>query len=482
MEDLATMPCYRCAKRDCQLAGNVPEDPVMPCSECRGANSLVLKRRPEANFYLRCKGYPQCKGTARLPKCAKDVSLSPNDPCARCGAKKLIFKFDRNKVPPGTPLTMSECPNFSHCASNSVDFRSILEMENLLFAPQAAPVPANHVPPRGPSAAAPVFAHQQQHMPGRGILPRGPVAVPPQPGRGALPQPARGSVPQPGRGAIALPGRGIIALPAIGVPAQPGRGVVPQPGRAVAPARGPAIQAQPPSAYQPPPVASSFQPARSASVPPRPPLPQQGHAQGPRSCRKCGLALQERVSHSSNNPGRAFFKCEPCNSFEWADQAQDPGPSGQFPRQAPAAPRPSFTPSSCYHCGATDHFPVACPTLQHNHHQQQARGAGRGGDVCFKCNQPGHWSSQCPSSSGHAPAAQAAGSRARGSRGGGGAVQQRRQPKQRSCTSCSELLPPRKRVCDNCGTKWESGTGSRRRGNGAAETAEEEDDLDDILD
>jgi hypothetical protein len=38
-----------------------------------------------------------------------------------------------------------------------------------------------------------------------------------------------------------------------------------------------------------------------------------------RECELCGRTLKVRVSRSKKNPGRKYFKCQPCDSFSWAD-------------------------------------------------------------------------------------------------------------------------------------------------------------------
>mmetsp|Transcript_21416 Transcript_21416/g.49861 ORF Transcript_21416/g.49861 Transcript_21416/m.49861 type:complete len:585 (-) Transcript_21416:170-1924(-) len=118
-----------------------------------------------------------------------------------------------------------------------------------------------------------------------------------------------------------------------------------------------------------------FQWADEAPPPPGPPC-------------LCGVASSGRkVAKEGQNKGRPFFVCgrRACDFFAWGDE--EPGGKGSLPTPARAPPR-----------GGGD-----------------LGGPSAGGDVCFNCNQPGHWASNCPNKAqGSAPKRGRGGGRGRG--------------------------------------------------------------------
>ncbi|VDB89222.1 unnamed protein product [Peniophora sp. CBMAI 1063] len=79
-------------------------------------------------------------------------------------------------------------------------------------------------------------------------------------------------------------------------------------------------------------------------------------------CNKCGKPASRLTSHSVKNPGRLFWKCDPCNFFQWDDKlpprpgSATPTPSQMNSSLPPATPRasqtvpiPLVTPSSSQH-------------------------------------------------------------------------------------------------------------------------------------
>lgn len=142
----------------------------------------------------------------------------------------------------------------------------------------------------------------------------------------------------------------------------------------------------------------------------------------------CGQpSIQLTVRKEGPNTGRVFYKCgRPeqegrCTFFQWADEpAGGAGAPGGQPPNATGPPCPCGKPSVqltvrkegpntgrlFYKCSnpqgqQCNYFqwadePVASPARA---------GAGGGArdrtsDVCFKCNQPGHWASNCPNVNG----------------------------------------------------------------------------------
>jgi len=125
----------------------------------------------------------------------------------------------------------------------------------------------------------------------------------------------------------------------------------------------------------------------------------------------CGIpTVQLTVRKEGPNQGRTFFKCNnqqnSCGLFQWADEeAAPPGPPCQcgvpssqrkVQKEGPNRGRPFF---ACPR-KACDFFAWGDeePGGQGGHVPTPARSGGKGGgsDVCFHCNQPGHWASNCP--------------------------------------------------------------------------------------
>eukprot|EP00879_Flechtneria_rotunda_P023471 GHRR01024827.1.p1 GENE.GHRR01024827.1~~GHRR01024827.1.p1 ORF type:complete len:112 (+),score=35.99 GHRR01024827.1:329-664(+) len=108
------------------------------------------------------------------------------------------------------------------------------------------------------------------------------------------------------------------------------------------------------------------------------------------------------TSNSAANPGRAFYKCshppedggDSCLKFAWADEYNQAGPAGGGTGNS----RQRGNSSSSRGGGRAA--------------TRSKRGRGRGGSnaggggfvsvtgapiqVCYRCNQPGHWATQCP--------------------------------------------------------------------------------------
>lgn len=138
---------------------------------------------------------------------------------------------------------------------------------------------------------------------------------------------------------------------------------------------------------------------------------------GPESSRRCccgAAAVRLQVKKEGPNTGRWFYKCSKpqheqpprCQKFfEWDDGQGSGlnGPSGGAPSassglSAPSGPGAPGAQSGPGGSGGSSW------TAGQTHGEQSAQGmaasprrSSTGGDICFKCNQPGHWAKNCPS-------------------------------------------------------------------------------------
>lgn len=155
----------------------------------------------------------------------------------------------------------------------------------------------------------------------------------------------------------------------------------------------------------------------------------------------CNVAsVQLTVRKEGPNQGRTFFKCNnngSCNYFQWADE--EPAPPGlpcncgvpssqrKVQKEGPNKGRLFMVcvRKACdFFAWADEEAPDtgkggAVPTPV-----RSGGGKGKGGtDVCFKCQQPGHWASNCPNQQadgGYGKGGKGSGRGGRGSRGGRG--------------------------------------------------------------
>ncbi|KAG1666882.1 hypothetical protein FOA52_013515 [Chlamydomonas sp. UWO 241] len=145
----------------------------------------------------------------------------------------------------------------------------------------------------------------------------------------------------------------------------------------------------------------------------------------------CGLVMPVKTSQSANNPGRQFYACEKqredptrCGYFNWADEPLKPPGAAPGPGAGGGGGAGG---GACFKCGQTGHWSRDCTQAGGAGGGAYgggggAYGAGGGGgggaygggggaygggggasksnDVCYKCQQPGHWASKCPSDAG----------------------------------------------------------------------------------
>ncbi|KAF9010782.1 hypothetical protein BDQ17DRAFT_1346931 [Cyathus striatus] len=165
-----------------------------------------------------------------------------------------------------------------------------------------------------------------------------------------------------------------------------------------------------------PPVASSS----TATIPAKRPHPSNVTASAPPNCR-CSppeQSLLRTVVKEGPNKGRQFWTCpqpdreQRCQFFAWADEeglnGNDASRSVGMSRTGSGyATNSQMTSGDCFKCGQPGHWSSACPNNE---------GPGFGGSrsksfgsstfgtasvgTCYKCHEPGHFAPDCPNANG----------------------------------------------------------------------------------
>lgn len=110
----------------------------------------------------------------------------------------------------------------------------------------------------------------------------------------------------------------------------------------------------------------------------------------------CGVPTKQRtVMKDGPNRGRPFYCCAApppgCGLFQWADEDPQGTASGQRGVATPVRQVSRQASDVCYKCNQPGHWASSCP----NAAAPGGKGPG-GGDICYKCQQPGHWAANCP--------------------------------------------------------------------------------------
>ena len=100
--------CRGCTNAACDLAKGRSSVPLRACPSCHEHRLVLRSGKAGASDYLSCNAYPACKGTVSLPPC-QSAAVSDEE-CATCSTKhghpvrKIFFTFsNRRQAPPSSP-------------------------------------------------------------------------------------------------------------------------------------------------------------------------------------------------------------------------------------------------------------------------------------------------------------------------------------------------------------------------------------------
>jgi len=126
---------------------------------------------------------------------------------------------------------------------------------------------------------------------------------------------------------------------------------------------------------------------------PRPPSP-------PCNCGGGMLSNSRSVAKEGPNKGRPFFCCSQpqpgCGFFQWGDEEPGQGDA----QRGVATPARDRAGDVCYKCNQSGHWASNCPNEAGGKGGKGDGGAQGSSGACFKCNEPGHWASNCPNEAG----------------------------------------------------------------------------------
>ncbi|EAU90946.2 hypothetical protein CC1G_02333 [Coprinopsis cinerea okayama7 len=146
----------------------------------------------------------------------------------------------------------------------------------------------------------------------------------------------------------------------------------------------------------------------TSTVPAKRPYP--ATDQPPPKCKCNKDAATRTVTKDNENKGRVFYTCEnpqgeQCGFFEWADAPSSNSGSGMGSRTTSMG-NSGTSKDVCFKCNQPGHWSNACPNPDGGSLNKRPRSfgsatansTGSSSLVCFKCKEPGHLAPSCPNS------------------------------------------------------------------------------------